>query len=46
MTLEIDIADPYEEMLDELRDRGDSDPDVDIKQLVEWAIHDGYQQLD
>ena len=45
MTVEVDLATPYEEMLDELRERGETDPDADLKRLVEGAIHDGYQQL-
>ena len=45
MTVNIDIDTPYQEMLSELRERGESDPDADLKRLVESAIHDGYQQL-
>lgn len=43
-TLSIDLSDPYYRMLEELRETGESDPDADIKQLVEDAIHNGYQQ--
>jgi hypothetical protein len=45
MTVNIDIDTPYQEMLSELRERGESDPDADLKRLGENAIHDGYQQL-
>ena len=45
MTVNIDIDPPYQEMLSELRERGESDPDADLKRLVENATHDGYQQL-
>jgi len=41
----VEIGKPYQEMLEELRGRGASDPDEDIKQLVEDAIHNGYQQM-
>ena len=43
-TIEITVGDPYARMLDELRDVGESDPDADLRQLVEDAIHNGYQQ--
>ena len=45
MTLEIELSEPYEEMLEELRENGQSDPDDDLRELVEEAIHNGYQQL-
>lgn len=45
MTIEIELSEPYERMLDELRERGDSDPDADLQQLVEEAIHNGYQEV-
>ena len=45
VNIDIDIDTPYQEMLSELRERGESDPDADLKRLVEIAIHDGYQQL-
>jgi len=45
MTLEIELAGPYEKMLQELRERGESDPDADLQQLVEEAIHNGYQEM-
>jgi hypothetical protein len=44
-TLQIEIGEPYKEMLEVLRDRGDSDPDADLQMLVEDAIHNGYQQI-
>lgn len=44
MTLEIELSEPYEAMLEELRENGQSDPDADLRQLVEDAIHNGYQQ--
>jgi hypothetical protein len=44
MTLEIELSEPYERMLEELRQNGQSDPDADLRQLVEDAIHNGYQQ--
>ena len=42
--LTINIGEPYHQMLEELRQNGDSNPDADIQQLVEDAIHNGYQQ--
>jgi len=32
-------------MLQELREGGGSDVDADIQQLVEEAIHNGYQEI-
>jgi len=43
--MEIELSEPYQAMLEELRERGESDPDADIQQLVEDAIHNGYQQM-
>jgi len=43
-TIEIQVGEPYAEMLNVLREVGDSDPDADLQQLVENAIHNGYQQ--
>jgi len=43
-TIEIEVGDPYARMLAELREVGESDPDVDLRQLVEDAIHNGYQR--
>ena len=43
--MEINLSGPYQAMLEELRERGESDPDADIQQLVEDAIHNGYQQM-
>ena len=45
MTLEIELAEPYEKMLQSLRENGESDPDADLQQLVEQAIHNGYQEM-
>jgi len=45
MTLEIELSGPYEEMLQALREHGESDPDADLQQLVEEAIHNGYQEM-
>jgi len=45
MTLKIDLPEPYEEMLEELRERGGSDPDADLRQLTMEAIHNGYQEM-
>jgi len=45
MTLTIELSDPYEAMLEELRENGQSDPDADLRELVEEAIHNGYQQF-
>jgi len=45
MILEIELSGPHGEMLEALRKDGDSDPDADVKRLVETAIHNGYQQL-
>jgi len=42
----VEIGKPYEAMLEELRQNGQSDPDADIRQLVEDAIHNGYQQME
>jgi len=44
-TLQIEIGEPYKEMLEVLREHGDSDPDADLRALVENAIHNGYQQI-
>jgi hypothetical protein len=44
MTLTIELSEPYEAMLEELRKNGQSNPDADLRQLVEDAIHNGYQQ--
>jgi len=41
----VEIGKPYQEMLETLRQNGESDPDADIRQLVEDAIHNGYQQM-
>jgi len=43
-TIEITVGTPYMEMLETLRQNGESNPDADIQQLVEDAIHNGYQQ--
>jgi len=43
--MEIELSPPYQSMLEELRERGASNPDDDIQQLVEDAIHNGYQQM-
>jgi len=44
-TIEIEVGTHYKGMLEELREVGESDPDADIRQLVEDAIHNGYQQV-
>ena len=44
--MNIELSPPYQQMLEELRETGESDPDADIQQLVEDAIHNGYQQID
>jgi len=44
--MQVDLSAPYQSMLEELRERGASDPDSDIQQLVEDAIHNGYQQME
>ena len=44
-TIEVAVGDPYHAMLETLRKEGQSDPDADIQQLVEDAIHNGYQQM-
>ena len=43
-TIEIQVGDHYAKMLATLRDVGESDPEADLRQLVEDAIHNGYQQ--
>ena len=43
--MEVDISEPHQQMLESLRDHGESDPDEDITQLVENAIHNGYQEM-
>ena len=45
MTLEIELSEPYQVMLAKLREQGQSDPDADLQQLVEEAIHNGYQEM-
>lgn len=44
--MEVELSEPYQSMLAELRERGASDPDADIQELVEDAIHNGYQQME
>jgi len=44
--MDVELSPPYQSMLEELRERGASDPDEDIQQLVEDAIHNGYQQME
>lgn len=41
----VDVADVYEEMLNEIREYAEGDPDADLSQLCENAIHESYQQL-
>jgi hypothetical protein len=43
-TIEIEVGDPYVRMLSELREVGETDPDADLRRLIEDAIHNGYQQ--
>jgi len=43
-TLTITVGEPYAAMLAELREMDGADPDSDLRELVEDAIHNGYQQ--
>lgn len=43
-TIEIEVGEHYQGMLEELRETGESDPDADLRQLAEDAIHNGYQK--
>ena len=45
MTLEIEVSEHYERLLEELRKNAKSDPDEDLRQIVEEAIHNGYQEM-
>lgn len=45
-TVEVTVGEPYVDMLAELREAGESDPDEDLRWLVEDAIHNGYQQVE
>ena len=45
MSLEIELSEPHEQMLKALRESAQTNPDDDLRQMVEKAIHDGYQQL-
>jgi len=46
VTEDLEVGDPYIRMLEEIRQHGASDADEDLSQLVENAIHDGYQQVE
>jgi len=41
----IQVADPYADMLEELRENSDTDIGDDIRTLLEDSIHDGYQTV-
>jgi hypothetical protein len=41
----IQVADPYADMLKELRENSDTDVDDDFRTLLEDSIHDGYQTV-
>ena len=43
-TIEIEVSKHHKGMLSELREMGQSDPDADLRKLVEDAIHNGFQQ--
>ena len=43
-TVEVQVSEHHAAMLAELREIGESNPDDDLRQLVENAIHNGYQQ--
>jgi len=45
-TIEVEVGEPYVQMLDELREVAETDPDDDLRQLVEEAIHNGYQEVE
>jgi len=44
-TVEIHISEHHSAMLAELREISESNPDSDLRELVENAIHNGYQQV-
>jgi hypothetical protein len=45
MSLETDLSDAHELMLERLRDEHGSEMDAHIQQVVEAEIHESYQQL-
>jgi len=44
--IEVAIGDPYATMLAELRETSESSVDDDLTNLLEDAIHNGYQEAD
>jgi len=45
MSLELDLSDPHEQMLEDLRQQHGGEIDVHLRQIVEAEIHESYQQL-
>jgi len=45
MSLEIDVSDPHEQMLESLREEYGDGIDEHLRQRVEAEIHESYQQL-
>lgn len=43
-TIEVEIDDPYAEMLDDIDASDDVDAHADLESAVEQLIHDSYQQ--
>lgn len=45
MSLEVDLSDPHEEMLETLREEHGGGIDEHLRQRVEAEIHESFQQL-
>lgn len=45
MTLELDIDQVYEEMLEKIEDEAPGNPKEDLETVVENNIHQSYQQI-
>ena len=44
MTLELDIDDVYMDMLEQIEEEADGDPNADLERIVENHIHQSFQQ--
>jgi len=45
MSLEIDLSDPHEKMLEQLHEEHGEEIDVYLRQRVEAEVHESFQQL-
>jgi len=45
MSLEVELSEPHEQMLEDLREQHGGEIDVHLRQIVEAEIHESYQQL-